>query len=101
MDDHGEGRLAADLRPAPLQEAQRAGIAEHDDGVVFRGKIRFAQVRRDGGDLQRSPEEPAAQQRSVSAVVAEGAAAVARGIVEPVAELRRASVLTRAGVAAR
>ena len=45
------------------------------------------------------PQEPAAEKRSVTAVVDQGAAAVARGVVQPVAELRRASVLARAGVA--
>src|SRR5207247_2164970 len=100
VDDHREGRLAADLGPARFEQPQRAGVGEDDHRVVFGDEARLARRRCHRGDRLRPAEHEATEHRAVPAVVDERAAAVSPRVVEPVAELRRAAELTRPRVAA-
>src|SRR5262245_8329015 len=99
---HGEreGGLRADLRPRPLEKRQRARIAEHDQRVVLGLEAGLAQVRGHRGDRRGPAEDRPGEDPAVSAIVDERAPAVARAVVEPVAELGRAAELAGAGMAA-
>ena len=100
--EHGErdGGLRADLGPGALQQGQRPRIAEHDHGIVLGLEARLAQMRGHRGDRRRPAEDGPGEDAAVAAIVHERAAAIARAVVEPVAELRRAAELARARVAA-